>query len=155
MDKSCCGKYKHIHEWIPNSKECLTDVMQENMYTFEEQHKYSAMCKQLFLVNEDNTTNVKQWLWYFNRTLVPMKYNNECLSAAVLEPIAHGSTFTANSFRRMVVFHLARNRDLFERVMQSFLKNESTDTTITFAICMMESFMGITLSWWQLHTCWI
>ena len=76
------------------------------MYTFEEQHQYSAMCKQLFLVNDDNITNVKQWLRHFNRTLVPMKYNNECLFAAVLEQIAHGSTFTANNFRRMVTFAL-------------------------------------------------
>ena len=59
MDSSCCGQYKVMHEWNPKSKESTTDVMLENMYTVEERMEYSALCKDLFLVNGDNIANVK------------------------------------------------------------------------------------------------
>lgn len=34
--------------------------MLENLYTAEERMEYSALCKDLFLVNEDNIANVKK-----------------------------------------------------------------------------------------------
>ena len=60
MDSSCCDQYKVMHEWNPKFERSTTDVMLENLYTAEERMEYSALCKDLFLVNEDNIANVKK-----------------------------------------------------------------------------------------------
>ena len=60
MDSSCCGQYKVMCQWNPKFKRSTTDVMLENLYTAEERMEYSALCKDLFLVNEDNIANVKK-----------------------------------------------------------------------------------------------
>ena len=98
--------------------------MLENLYTAEERMEYSALYKDLFLVNEDNIANVKKWLNYFKRKHIPVKYNNDCLFAAILEQVGHSATFTANTIRCMVAFHFAKMWDLFEPVMHCFLTSK-------------------------------
>ena len=66
----------------------------------------------------------KKWLNYFKRKHIPVKNNNDCLFAAILEQVGHSATFTANTIRCMVAFHFARMWDLFEPVMHCFLTSK-------------------------------
>jgi len=109
-------------------------------YTEKEKRTISQTARDLLFKCDEDMELVREVLENnYNRELVDVEADGNCLFTAVLKQLKHHSTVKPQHLRFMTVYHILRNYDYFEDIVCEKIDNENREDLVPYLTQLLNS----------------